>query len=428
MPRIGDEHHRRPAVPAASAPRWRANDAACRCPGHRTTSASGRRCAGGTPRRRRLGETVAGPVATDRDDPRRDVGPAQLRGVVEAGREDSAAGRRTGRAEHHDRVGPAPVVGAADPPHQRGGAGTTTTIEQYRSRRSRTPSGASGPRRIRALSRRAALTVVLVAASRHVPSAVSAGSAGVAARRSSAPRGRPPGGRPGPGTASRRRSRGRPRGRSGPSRGRRRARRRPRACRSGRVARPSSTAIAHQRADAVAVERLERRDPEDAQVQVAAEEARLDVVAGEAPASSGSGRWCRRRRTRRPRRSGRPSARRAAPRSSCRSACALDAGRAATSASTASASSRTISSSCTAPTSGTMISGARVLPCLLQLARPPRRSPAPACANRPGMTSPRRTPRRPSIGFCSCSRRTASSSARSCLVGVLAASPRRPRP
>ena len=52
-------------------------------------------------------------------------------------------------------------------------------------------------------------------------------------------------------------------------------------------ARPSSTAIAHQPADAVAVEGLERRDAEDAQLEVAAEERALDVVAGEAPASSG---------------------------------------------------------------------------------------------------------------------------------------------
>ena len=109
------------------------------------------------------------------------------------------------------------------------------------------------------------------------------------------------------------------------------------------------------------VERLERGDAEDALLEVGGEERRLDVVAARSPRSSGSGRWCRRRRTRRPRRSGRRSARRAAARSSCRSAMSTSTPvSAATSASTCSASSRTISSSCTAPTSGIMISGSRV--------------------------------------------------------------------
>ena len=39
---------------------------------------------------------------------------------------------------------------------------------------------------------------------------------------------------------------------------------------------------AHQPADAVAVDRLERADPEDAELEVAREERRLDVVAAEA--------------------------------------------------------------------------------------------------------------------------------------------------
>src|SRR6185437_5785934 len=43
----------------------------------------------------------------------------------------------------------------------------------------------------------------------------------------------------------------------------------------------------HQPADAVTVERLERRHTEDAEVHVAAEERALDVVAGKAPAHLG---------------------------------------------------------------------------------------------------------------------------------------------
>ena len=80
-----------------------------------------------------------------------------------------------------------------------------------------------------------------------------------------------------------------------------------------------------------------------------------------------------------------------------------------TSASTFSDSSRIASSSCTAPTSGIMISGRGSPPAL-------RRSQAASAmartciAKSPGTTSPSRTPRRPSIGFCSCSRRTAASS------------------
>ena len=48
---------------------------------------------------------------------------------------------------------------------------------------------------------------------------------------------------------------------------------------------------------------------------------------------------------------------------------------------------------------------------------PPRRPPGPAGANRPGVSSPSRTPRRPSIGFDSCSRSTAASSLRSASTG-----------
>ena len=72
-------------------------------------------------------------------------------------------------------------------------------------------------------------------------------------------------------------------------------------------------------------------------------------------------------------------------------------------------SARTSSSSCTVATSGIMISGRGSPPALMRRAAASRI--ARACiANRPGMTMPSRTPRRPSIGFSSCSRLTASSS------------------
>ena len=161
------------------------------------------------------------------------------------------------------------------------------------------------------------------------------------------------------------------------------------------------------------VERLERRHAEDAQLEVAARRTPPRRRRGRSPSPSGSGRWCRRRRTRPPRRSGRRSGRRAAPRSSCRSVRPrrlpgrlLHLGQDA-----AAASSRMISSSCTAPTSGIMISTCGSPPAFFRSAA--ASAIARTCmANRPGTTSPSRTPRRPSIGFCSCSRRTASSSLR----------------
>ena len=54
------------------------------------------------------------------------------------------------------------------------------------------------------------------------------------------------------------------------------------------------------------IDGFERGHPEDSSLQVGREEVRLDVVAAE-PHVSGSGRWCRTRRTEPPRRSGRPS-------------------------------------------------------------------------------------------------------------------------
>ena len=75
-------------------------------------------------------------------------------------------------------------------------------------------------------------------------------------------------------------------------------------------------------------------------------------------------------------------------------------------------SARMISSSCTDPTSGIMISGCGSLPSLISWAV--ASAIARTCrSNRPGTTSPRRTPRSPSIGFCSCSECTACMSRRS---------------
>ena len=73
---------------------------------------------------------------------------------------------------------------------------------------------------------------------------------------------------------------------------------------------------------------------------------------------------------------------------------------------------RTMSSSRTEATSGIMISGSALPPALSRAAAASRI--ARACmVNRWGIAMPRRTPRRPSIGFCSCSRWTAASSLRS---------------
>ena len=77
------------------------------------------------------------------------------------------------------------------------------------------------------------------------------------------------------------------------------------------------------------------------------------------------------------------------------------------------------SNSCTAPTSGTMISTRGTLPALCSSAAASRI--ARTCiSNSPGMTRPSRTPRRPSIGFCSCSLCTACSIRRSPSRGLAA--------
>ena len=79
------------------------------------------------------------------------------------------------------------------------------------------------------------------------------------------------------------------------------------------------------------------------------------------------------------------------------------------SATTSAISAATACSSCTVPTSGTMISGSTAMPSAASAAA--ARVIARTCiANSPGTAIPRRTPRSPSIGFCSCSRRTEVSS------------------
>ena len=142
-----------------------------------------------------------------------------------------------------------------------------------------------------------------------------------ASRRSSCPgpSGRPRAARPAPGTASRRRSPARPRRRSGSTPGRRRARRRRRGAGRGcACAARRRAAWRTSRPTPVDVERLERADLEDAVLEVAAEERRLDVVAREAPGHLGEVVGAEGEELRRLRRSRRRSRPRAAARSSCR--------------------------------------------------------------------------------------------------------------
>ena len=169
-----------------------------------------------------------------------------------------------------------------------------------------------------------------------------------------------------------------------------------------------------QLADAVAVERLERADAEDALLQVGREERRLDVVAGEAPGGLGQvvgaegeelgGLGDLRRR----------SARRAAARSSCRRG---TPGARRVSAAPRRApgmmSSLTVSSSWTLRDQRDHDLDARHAAGLDPLGRGLGDRARPASRTGRGSTRPRRTPRRPSIGFCSCSLCTACSIRRS---------------
>ena len=75
----------------------------------------------------------------------------------------------------------------------------------------------------------------------------------------------------------------------------------------------------HQFANAVTVQGLERGHPEDAEVHVQRGTTTLRSRHGRSPTWFGSGRWCRRRRSRPARLSGRRSGRPGAARSSCRS-------------------------------------------------------------------------------------------------------------
>ena len=150
---------------------------------------------------RRLGEPVAGALAADGDDPRRDVVLPQVAGVHQPG------GEHRGRpavelrgAQHDDRVGDPPVVLAGEPPDPAGGDHQHQQDEHHQGHR-----GLEGqPEHDQTLTC-------------------------CRCRPTRARRDRPRAARPGRGTASRTRSRARPRGRSAPTRGRRRARRRRRA-------------------------------------------------------------------------------------------------------------------------------------------------------------------------------------------------------
>ena len=102
-------------------------------------------------------------------------------------------------------------------------------------------------------------------------------------RASRAPSGRPRAGRPAPGTASTRRSRARPRRRSGSTPGRRRARRRRRGAGRGWPCGPARAACRTSRPTPSTSSDSNGVTVEDAVLEVAAEERRLDVVAGEAP-------------------------------------------------------------------------------------------------------------------------------------------------
>ena len=120
---------------------------------------------------------------------------------------------------------------------------------------------------------------------------------------------------------------------------------------------------AHQVADAVDVDRLERVALEDPVLAGSASGTCPPRRRARTRASSASGRSCRTRRSRRPRRSRRRAARRAAPRSSSRSRCSTSG---ASSAHTSSVSSRSRASSSRKPTSGciTSTSGASPGPLL----------------------------------------------------------------
>ena len=159
----------------------------------------------------------------------------------------------------------------------------------------------------------------------------------------------------------------------------------------------------HQPGDRV-VERLERVDRQDAVLDVLEQEAALGVVAAVAERHLGQVVGAEAEEVGVVRRSRRPSGRRAAPRSSCRT-CSRPRcrrrprGRPRPRPRAARASP---TSSFTCPTSGIMILAIGLPPalrtaiCALRIARV-------WIFTKSGIISPRRQPRRPSIGFCSCS-------------------------
>ena len=170
--------------------------------------------------------------------------------------------------------------------------------------------------------------------------------------------GPPPTARPGPGTASRRRSRARPSSKKWIEAGSPPCSPQTPSLRLALTSRPDSLAVRTRAPDALGVERLERRDREDRPARGRSRRTTPRRRRGRSPTSSGSGRWCRRRRSRPTRRSCPRSARRGAARSWCRSGAGS---RCPAPPAPAVAMSwirpRTMSSSRTEATSGIMISG-----------------------------------------------------------------------
>ena len=231
-------------------------------------------------------------------------GPRRRRGP-DAGRRPRPARRpRRRRVRPAGRAGPALRGRRARP-------GPPAPARPVRGGRQRRPAGAEG---------RAAAgvgAVLVVSSTRAAPRPASTTERGSSRRRR--PSGRPPAGRPGPGTASTRRSRARPRRRSGSSRGSPPCSPQTPRCRSGRAARPRSTAVVTSAPTPSTSSDSNGETAKMPVLEVRREERRLDVVAGEAPRHLGQVVGAEREELRRPGDLGRRSARPAAARSWCRS-------------------------------------------------------------------------------------------------------------
>ena len=210
-----------------------------------------------------------------------------------------------------------------------------------------------------------------------------------------------PAGRPGRGTASRTRSRARSARTCRSTPGRRRARRRSRARGPGGRAALVDGDL-HQPGDRV-VERLERVDRQDLVLDVLQQEAALGVVAAVAERHLGQVVRAEAEELGLARRSRRRSARRAGPRSSSRT-CSRPRRRRPPRPPSPRPRGAPWSprSSFTWPTSGIMILAIGLPPACLTAIRALRIARV-WTFTKSGIISPRRQPRRPSIGFCSCS-------------------------